>query len=326
MNPSQLENALNHHFALLYNINDIVAVAEPNFSLDWLHCALTEKGRAVLIETDSPRSPFLAQGSFERRIHAGRIRMEEIDLKIDESSRKFIAFYCRRRNLVQLFNRLMADIVWHLLNEGPQSGDPWSYLAARLDGWRSLFSGTDNKAEEKGLIGELYVLRHLMSRHSLPVTIWSGPFAGVKDFRIHNQNIEVKTTEVRNGYLVEFSSLYQTSLQQQVERLVFIRLEETANGALSVHSLTQELHHLASISGQTAELQRRLEAFSPDVFTSPNRWELLEAVIMEMGDQFPRLSEQSFVNSQLPDGVLNIKWTGDLAALPKTPFMNFDFV
>jgi hypothetical protein len=286
---------------------------------------LTEKGKALLIETDSRDSPFTKQARADGRIYPGRIRMEEIERGIDNRPKNFIAFYCRNERLIRLFCRLMADMIWHLCNEGPRSGDPWIYLLTRLEGWKLLFSGTDNIAIEKGLIGELYVLRHFLTRYSLPVTIWEGPMNGTKDFRLLGQNVEVKATSSRYGYLVEMNGLYQTSALQPQERLVFIRLEQTGNGSLSVGSLRDELSELTTATGETGEFHARLEDFPPEIFETPNKWEVLEAVVMEIDHYFPRISEQSFVNNRLPDGIMQIKWTADLMSLGKTGLAQFNF-
>ncbi len=322
LNPSQLEELVSQHFSALFNPNDTVLLAGGGLSETWLRCALTEKGKALLIETDSPNSPFTRQFPVPGRTFPGRIRVEEIQRNLHHQPVNFIAFYCRNERIIRLFCRLMADIIWHLCNEGPQTGDPWTYLQTRLEGWRMLFSGADNLAIEKGLIGELYLLRHLITRHNHPITIWDGPLGGTKDFRLPDQNIEVKTTSVRTGYLVEISGLFQTVSLQAREKLLFIRLEQTSNGPLSVRSLRDEI---LALTNETEELNRRLEDFPPELFESPNRWEVLEAVVMDIDARFPRISEHSFVNQQLPDGIVQIKWTADLSMLDKTRLMDANF-
>jgi len=325
LNPSQLEELINHHFSILFDPNDTVALFGHGLEESWLRCALTEKGKALLIETNSSDSPFTRQNRIQRRAYPGRVRMEEIERSIDNQQKNFIAFYCRNERLNRLFCRLMADIVWHLCNEGPVSGDPWTYLLTRLEGWKLLFSGSDITAIEKGLIGELYVLRHFITRYSFPVIIWEGPMNGTKDFRLPGQNVEVKTTSSRYDYFVEISGLYQTAELQSQERLVFIRLEQTKNGLLSVRSLQDELNTLTTASGEISEFRRRLEDYPQVIFETLNTWEVLEAVVMEIDHNFPRISEQSFVNHRLPDGIMQIKWTADLMSLRKTGLSEFNF-
>lgn len=325
LNPSQLEGLINHHFSVLFDHNDAVTLSGHGLEETWLRCALTEKGKALLIETDSVDSPFTRQAHIASRVYTGRIRMEEIERGIDNQQKHFVAFYCRNERLIQLFSRLMADIIWHLCDEGPQSGDPWIYLLKRLEGWKLLFSGSDNIAIEKGLIGELYILRHLIARYSFPVTVWEGPMNGVKDFRLPGQNVEVKTTSSRYGYFVELSGLYQTSILQAQERMVFIRLEQTGNGLLSVQSLVAELTRLITSPDEINEFRRKLEDYPREIFETSNKWEVLESVVMAIDENFPRISEQSFVDHRLPNGVIQIKWTADLIGLEKTMLSEFNF-
>lgn len=325
LTPSQLEELIDNHFSVLFDPNDTVTVVGPGLEETWLRCALTERGKALLIETDAHDSPFTRQTLVRGRAYPGRIRMEEVVRSIDNRQKSFIAFYCRNERLIRLFCRLMADIIWHLCNEGPGSGDPWDYLLKRMEGWKLLFSGSDNVAMEKGLIGELYVLRHFITRYGLPVSIWEGPMSGTKDFRLPGQNVEVKTTSSRYDYFVEINGLHQTSALQPQERMIFIRLEQTSNGSLSVQSLQNELNILTTTTSEIDEFRRRLEDYPQEVFETSHRWEILEAVVMEMDHNFPRISAQSFVNQRLPDGIVQIKWTADLMPLEKISLSEFNF-
>jgi len=323
-NPIELEKILKEHFGYLFQKNDSIVVSHSDLNFSWLRCALTEKGRAILIDTDSPHTPFTSHLENPRQTRRGRIRMEEVAVVRDNGDDAHsIAIYCNKASLSVLFNRLMADLIWHLVTAGPQDGDPWNFLSTRLDGWRALFSGTDSKAEEKGLIGELVFLKHLLTTSNHSIEVWDGPLQGIKDFRLPNCNVEVKATTIRQGYFIEVSGLFQATEMQLDERLLFVRLEESPNGSVSVKRLIQEVSAAVAARGETDVLAQRLKEYSPETVESDTKWEVLETVIFRIDEDFPRLSAESFVQGQLPAGVLGIRWTADLTALERTELRSF---
>ena len=324
LSPAQLEELLDFHFNLLFTQNNSVVIRKQGYSCEFLRCAVSEKGWGILIELNSTSSPFTRSRNNTPRLVRGNIRMEEINISIDGKERQFISIYCRRAGLLRLFTRLMGDILWHLLADGPRGGDPWAFITDRLSGWKLLFSGPDSKAQEKGLLGELLVLKHLMDTYEIPVTVWTGPLGGVKDFRLAERNIEVKTTSVRYGYLIEINGLFQAEVQQIPENLVFIRIEETPNGRFTVRDLIADIQR--NCTGEMGdELQVRLQDFSDDVLDSSNRWDVLQAVVLDINSRFPRISRENFTGRKLPEGIVNITWTADLAALEKTTLTEFNF-
>jgi hypothetical protein len=324
LSPAQLEVLLERHFNFLFNRNDTVVVQSGPNQCAFLRCVVSEKGWGILIEVNTSISPYSRPGKNIARLVRGNIRVEDADVTIEGKKRQFISIYCRRASLLSLFTRLMGDIIWHLFVDGNPNGDPWEFIVQRLSGWKLLFSGVDNKAQEKGLLGELLLLKHLMEKYEQPVSIWTGPLGGIKDFRLQNRNIEVKTTSVRYGYLIEINGLFQADMQQASENLAFIRVEETPNGRYSIRDLILELQRIC-LKEMAQELRNRLEDYSDEVLESPNRWDVLEAVIIEMDTDFPRISRESFVNRRLPDGIINITWTADLVSLEKKLLTEYNF-
>jgi hypothetical protein len=326
LSPAELEGILTFHFNLLFNRNDSVILRRENQSIQFLRCAVSEKGWGILIELNSVSSPYTRLNARNKRLIGGNIRVEDAEISIEGKPREFICIYCKKPALLLLFMRLMADILWHLLSGGPKNSDPWEFISERLTGWRLLFSGPDSKAKEKGLLGELFILKHLMETCSQSVTVWTGPLNGVKDFRLEKRNIEVKTTSVRYGYLVEISGLFQTQTQQESENLAFIRLEETPNGNYCIRDLISQIRRLCQRGGDVNGLTARLEDFSDEVLTSTSRWDVLEAMIFDIDTNFPSISRESFANRRLPDGIVNIQWTADLGAMRKVPLSEYNFL
>ncbi len=79
--------------------------------------------------------------------------------------------------------------------------DPISSLEETLDEWKDLWSGKGGRLsgnQQRGLLGELVTLRHLMGRGGpRMVELWGGPLEWVHDFESDKLNIEVKTTMIQ---------------------------------------------------------------------------------------------------------------------------------
>ena len=315
-NGKNLETAIRNAFSTLFNPGESITLNVDNQELEWIRCAVTEKGIAILVETDSTRSPFRRSQEGGLRVFRGAIRMEETIIEVDGENCSFITVLCRKKTLARVFERLVADLIMHLQDNSAQITDPWDCLRERLKGWQLLFSFTDNKAEEKGLIGELLIFKILLERLNINSEVWTGPLGGTKDFMLSSCNIEVKTTTVRYGYFVEISGLFQTRPTQENEKLAFVRIEETPHGNLSPSSLVAEILPLLN-EADLVTFNNLLKEFNEDLFDSPNKYSLLEVVFFNLDDNFPRISEESFVNNRLPEGVIRLTWTADLGSLER---------
>jgi hypothetical protein len=313
-NVKNLEIAIRNAFSTLFKPGDSITMNMDNEDLDWIRCAVTEKGIAILVETDSLRSPFIRSPEGGSRVFRGAIRMEESIIEIDGKNCNFITVLCRKKSLAKVFERLAADLIIHLEENSTEITDPWDFLRERLKGWQLLFSFTDNKAEEKGLIGELLIFKILREHLNINSEAWTGPLGGTKDFMLNGCNIEVKTTTVRYGYFVEISGLFQTRTTQEAEKLAFVRMEETPQGDLSPASLVAEIIPMLNEADRVT-FYNLLKEFNEDLFNSPNKYSLLEVVFFDIDHDFPRISEESFVNYRMPEGVIRLTWTADLGSL-----------
>lgn len=315
-NGKNLETAIRNAFSTLFNPGESITLNVDNQELEWIRCAVTEKGIAILVETDSPRSPFIRFQEGGSRVFRGAIRMEETIIEVHGENCSFITVLCRKKTLSRVFERLVADLIMHLQVNSAQITDPWDCLRERLKGWHLLFSFTDNKAEEKGLIGELLIFKILRERLNINSDVWTGPLGGTKDFMLSGCNIEVKTTTVRYGYYVEISGLFQAKTTQEIEKLAFVRLEETPHGNLSPSSLVAEIRPLLN-EADLISFNSLLKEINEDLFNSPNKYSLLEVVFFNLDHDFPRISEESFVNNRLPEGVIRLTWTADMGSLDR---------
>lgn len=117
-------------------------------------------------------------------------------------------------------------------------------VVARFEKWREMMSlAASHKAEEKGLYGELYVLRELLKSHSAMDVIraWMGPDYAVQDFKFASSWIEVKTIG-SNAFSVKISSIKQLDSPYD-GYLYVVRADEDEfdESAESVSSLYKEI-------------------------------------------------------------------------------------
>lgn len=325
MTPIELENILNYHFNTLFKNGDSIELKFEQIVKDYIRVGQLNKGRTLLIEVNSKNSPYLTNLFRNEKIN--KIKIEELELINNNSSKqinKYISISCKNGKLFQIFSRLLADILWHLFydNQLINIKDPWQFIIDRLNGWKLILNSEDLKNEEKGLIGELILLKFLIIEKKQNINIWDGPLNGVKDFRLENMDIEVKTTAVRYGYTIKISGFFQTQSQKEYEYLFFVRIEEANNGNITLKELIDDINNICD-STEKAEFNDRLEAFSSELFESSNKWNVLESVFIKIDEKFPKITEQSFIGNKLPNGINNITWESDLSNLEKILMTDF---
>jgi hypothetical protein len=316
---TEIELAVQERFDTLYTENQVLDLGKIGFEeYPYFHCALTQKGYTFLIEANSKNSPYNID-SFGPRVYKGNVRMELKILKVGNEDKECISIYCRKKVPLGIFVRLVADIIIELYEKKISKNDPWELLKERLEGWQLLFTIQENKSQIKGLIGELYVLKELIKDSSLIIDNWTGPVGATKDFMLNNCNLEIKTTAVRYGYVVRISGLFQVANQQIPDRLIFVRLEESPNGDLSIPRLTQEIKGLLTID-EVLAFEEKLSEFNSEILNSYEQYNLLEIVCFNLDDNFPKIESSSFVNGCMPSGIINISWDADLSNLQRMTF------
>jgi hypothetical protein len=140
----------------------------------------------------------LAKGIRNRPPSQG-IRVEKIT-DPDDKNRFFLNLVLTDQLFANVFDVLLDDLVSQLLNLTDPKQVVQTFLN-QLDRWEALFSRFSANGltieQQKGLYGELYVLRKMLAKLSdtLPVVeSWVGSDAAVQDFRANGWAIEVKTS------------------------------------------------------------------------------------------------------------------------------------
>ncbi len=198
-------------------------------------------------------------------------------------------------------------------------------IVSALARWRSFWSTkADGMSREDalGLFGELWFMRRWLSpANAQIVERWQATENARHDFQWSEVSVEVKTTASRSqgGPTHSISSLDQLDNPEQGQLFLFsLQVSEDALAANSLHSLVEglvgELRHdfqaLASLNDKLAS-----RGYSPADRTAPARKFRIHAERLYRVDEgFPRITRGTFQPTGLPQGVVDIGYTIDLAA------------
>lgn len=135
-----------------------------------------------------------------------------------------------------------------LISESMRSQDDAQCIHAvvnRFELWRNMMShAAQHKAEEKGLWGELYTLRQLISY--IPaidaIRAWTGPEHEAQDYKFASNWIEVKTVG-SNSFAVKISSIKQlNSVNVGYLYVLLADEDEFDEGAETVHKIYSDIY------------------------------------------------------------------------------------
>jgi hypothetical protein len=240
---------------------------------------------------------------------------------LEESNAKlaFIDVVC----LVPRLNDLFADVAADML-EALQidASDPGLVCQQVLGRWRELLERPDPRLlgpqQLAGLFGELLLVKDLVELSpSSALDAWTGPAKDQHDFTRESVAVEVKTTTVREGRVVQIHGA------QQLEPplggylyLAFVRLDVEDGGA-SVPGLIE------SILGNGVDRESFFNLLARSGYDPAQslEYEYPKFVVRErrlypVVDGFPRIVGSSFIAAEIPAGVLRLRYDIDLTGEP----------
>ena len=183
----------------------------------------------------------------------------------------------------------------------------WNY-------WKELFGKKKrtllNKAEIKGLIGELIELKeYFIPKYGEydAIVSWMGPLYGNKDFEIYDTWYEIKTISV-NAIQVEISSLEQ--LESVIEgHLAIVRVEDTSatmEGAINLNGIVVEIADSIKSQVDLDMFRTRLDnvGYSMDPEYENNCFLYKGAEIYTVNALFPKI-----LRSDISTSIVNAKYS-----------------
>lgn len=234
----------------------------------------------------------------------------------------------------EIFHRLCLDIVSATAAAQTEEEAIDRFLARTWRWHRLLRGGTDSRLsdqEQKGLLGELTVLREILAPAvgvADAVKAWTGPMNTPKDFELGRLCIEAKAHRGAATPYVIISTEHQLDLDG-IDNL-FLYVSEVASagendrGSETVTSLSETIRkEIEDEDPSVVQLfEERLAATGFDWVDdySDKSWLIGPAHVFEVRDQFPRVSA-----TMLEAGVSNVRYSISLSEC--TPYqVNHDYL
>ena len=255
--------------------------------------------------------------------HLPRLRDIEVTLSPpDGSDTQLLAFQLLDPNQRDIFQTLCRDIISAAARAESEAGAVSAALM-RTWRWHHLLRGGHHTLlspeEQKGLLGELFVLERLLLPRmdaTSAVTAWRGPLGAPKDFDIARVAIEAKTR--RGGATPSLSITSESQLDEGGVDSLFLHVveldeapTETTHG-VTLHDVAERIRErLFSLDpGSCGILETRLSAAGyrvEDDYSSHPWMEGASRIFLVTGN-FPRIT-----SSEIRSGVSNVRYSVSLA-------------
>ena len=213
----------------------------------------------------------------------------------------------------EIFLPFIADILVSI----PSSG-VISEFNSTLEDWRELWAGKRGKLtlhQQRGLLGELIVLDHLLAFKLEAVCSWVGPLRELHDFTSDSIHIEVKTTN-RQPPSVRISDISQVAPFMGDARLalIVVGLDRGEDFSLpsKINSIREKLEGSANLSHFEKVLRR---AGYRDEHETAYTYEYSASFkeVHWIKDTSPVLDPQKL--GEIPSTVRDIRYTLDVFAM-----------
>ncbi|WP_426233887.1 PD-(D/E)XK motif protein [Pseudomonas sp. TWP3-2] len=235
--------------------------------------------------------------------------------KISNKNTLFLDIMCLDRALDMVFSEIVEDIL-RRISEG---FSPTKAVSASIDEFRELLKGKPREEISEnvilGLVGELEIMRRLVSHNHAASETWTGPFQLRHDFRQGNHALEVKTSRRSDA-----TRIYVTGVDQLAApvggtlHLAHMRLECVKGGELSVGMIYDSL---LKVGVNRETLDKGLSAVGcsdPYGYEWNNHsFTFGELTVYEVTEGFPRIIGSSFAGAILPAGVSALEYQVDLS-------------
>jgi len=270
-----------------------------------LRAALSESGRPMLMIP-------IARESDSASIASGKgLTISFRTLVAGSSHVRFLALRSEKEELDHVFSRI-ADAVIDRIEGG---GTVSQVVSSVLDEFRKLLNrktGRLSDAEFAGLVGELEFMRKAAMLGPMALETWTGPDKARHDFTGNVVDVEVKASWSVFPQAVRIHGLQQL-LAAEDKRLILavFGMERTGTGGKTLRDLITELTQ-AGIYPDA--LMSKLEDAGVNDPTEYDARRFLPAGFrfFDVRDDFPKLTEISFVGACLPSGIGQVDFTVDL--------------
>lgn len=234
----------------------------------------------------------------------------------NEPDKNLLVFKLLNFQHKDIFTILSEDLIASISEETNQK-KLVQIILNRFEKWKSLFSkalGTGLTAEEqRGLYGELYLLRHILTKkEDLQgcVNSWVGPESENRDFQNGTWAIEVKTTHTNNHQKVQINNERQLDTKNLQNLFLYhISLEKRKNSGETLNTIVNSINSLLQFNIVT---QNRFKNKLFEVGYFSKHQDMYEEIgyfirqdlFYKIENDFPRIEED-----ELRDGVGDVRYS-----------------
>ena len=219
------------------------------------------------------------------------------------------------------FNTFCSNVIGKVVFENKSN-----YVGAKeaLQEAREFLKGDKETlltAEEiKGLIGEMLVLKKIVSENPNSFEGWHGPDAMRHDFRSNNISIEVKSTSLKDSKKCKINGHDQLEKPDNTDLyFAYFQFEQDDMG-LSIPKLIKEIEDKGV---SRVDLEKKLNdvGFDFDKWNkykeTSRKYRLINNFYYIVDDNFPKLTSGSFPEGNLPKNVSEIVYQINLEGVPE---------
>lgn len=233
-------------------------------------------------------------------------------LRIEDTEKKYLILLCFIDNLRYEF----ATVCTQFVEPGIDGIDRKNLLEEPLNWWkqwRELLGNAISQKNAYSVLAELIVFEHLYSK-DISVE-WTAVKSGTHDIEGKDSSYEVKSTLKRYETTVTISSQHQLMCSKNLY-LYFCRLEQSNEGI----SLNDIILKLIADGYDKNKIEQQLFYLGYDRGSSvrETKYKVLEKRIYFIDENFPSITEKSFKEGKIPEGIIQITYTIDLNGLKYT--------
>lgn len=271
---------------------------------DVLLCITENDNPGILLRSSGGRADLPKPG-------CGRlvIKREQL-IKPGSQPDAYIRIECLESSLEAPFALLASQVISHLASGATPSK---ACMDAVLE-FRRLLSRNGgllpSEDEILGLVGELLLLRRLVSASPHLWQGWNGPLGAARDYSWGDIDIEAKASRMAGESRLTVNGLDQLEPEEGRELLIHHSvLSENPVGTIDVPSLAEEIRgHTSDPEGFDTRLADAGYLIAQRELWLEHRFTLHGSHMYRVSDDFPRIRKSDFPDGSLPAGVSKLRY------------------
>lgn len=176
--------------------------------------------------------------------------------------------------------------------------------------WKELFGNSISEKKTYSVIAELLILSKMYENDK--TLVWAGPDAGSHDIEGYNCSYEVKSSIKRYGIEVAIAGQFQLKKNKPLF-LIYCKMEKSKEG-ISINDMVKKL---SSQGFNRDDLLIKITKLGIINTSERNKkYKIHEIRKFVVDDNFPQITDKSFVAGKTPDRIKQVQYTIELNDYP----------